>query len=227
MKNIKNIEHTTILAKAIAEINNNEYNKAINTLDELLNTNGISEKVYYYLGLSHFKISEYQKAVYYLEKSIDIKSSEKSFTMLALSYGELKQFNKVIEILNKALLIYRNSADLYSYLGITQRTIGFPHEAIESFNKALKYDKNHLGANWGLGVTYGIVEDIDNSLKYLTNAVKIKPLFAPAHFHRALNYIALSDYNSAKEELSILETFNNNYADSLRKELGKIHPIRE
>lgn len=219
------IDDDAILKEGIAKINCGEYKKAIILLNRLIASHSSNEKLYYYLGEAHFKISEFRKAAEYFEKQIEIKPTEKVYIKFALSLGELKNFERSVEILKNGLEVFPQSADLFSYLGVALRSMNRPFEAIEAFWYALKEDNEHLGANWGLGVSYGIIGDRERSIKFLKDAIKIKPLFAPPHFHLAMNHISLADYESAEEELKILDQIDPVYADFLRNELKKFDEI--
>lgn len=213
--------HDNMLQASINDIKNGHYENAINNLKNLYATIQVDEKVCYHLGDAYFKLGKYESAVVYFNKSIDIKPTESAFIQLALSLGEMKQFEDAVTTLEKGIMFYRDSANLYSYLGVTLRTLNRPFEAINAFITALKKDPNHLGANWGLGITYNIVEDFDKAIKYLTKAINIKPLFTPAHFHRGINYLSMSDVKSAEAEVELLKSLDSNYAVTLKQEIEK------
>jgi len=219
------VDDEAILNKGIAKVNCGAYKKAIILFESLIASHSSNEKLYYYLGEAHFKISDFQKAAEYFEKQIEIKPTEKGYIKFALSLGELKNFERSVEILKNGLEVFPQSADLFSYLGVALRSMNRPFEAIEAFWYALKEDSEHLGANWGLGVSYGIIGDRDRSIKFLKQAVDIKPSFAPPHFHLAMNHISLADYASAEKELKILEEIDPVYADFLRNELEKFKEV--
>lgn len=213
--------HDNILHVSINDIKNGHYENAIIKLKNLYAAIQVDEKVCYHLGDAYFKLGKYESTIVYFNKSIDIKPTESAFIQLALSLGEMKQFEDAVTTLEKGIMFYGDSADLYSYLGVTLRTLNRPFEAINAFITALKNDPNHLGANWGLGITYNIVEDFDKAIKYLTKAINIKPLFTPAHFHRGINYLSLSDVKSAEAEVELLKSLDSNYAVTLKQEIEK------
>lgn len=219
------VDDEAILNRGIAKVNCGEYKKAIILFESLIASHTVSFTLYYYLGIAQLKLSAFQKAAGYFEKSIEIEPTENAYIKLAFALGELKDFEKSIEILKEALEIFPKSADLYSYLGVALRSMNRSFEAIESFWFALKEDSEHLGANWGLGVSYGIIGDRERSIKFLKQAVDIKPSFAPPHFHLAMNHISLADYVSAEKELKILEEVDPVYADFLRNELEKFKEV--
>lgn len=210
-----------MLHTSINDIKNGHYENAINNLKNLYAAIQVDEKVCYHLGEAYFKLGKYEGDANYFNKSIDIKPTESAFIQLALTLGEMKRLEDAATTLKKGIIFHRDSADLYSYLGVTLRTLNRPFEEINAFETALKKDPNHLGANWGLGITYNIVEKFDKAIKCLTNAVKIKPLFTPAHFHSGINYLSMSDVKSAEAEVELLKSLDSNYAVTLKYEIKK------
>ncbi|MBU1096464.1 MAG: tetratricopeptide repeat protein [Bacteroidetes bacterium] len=221
MYRIVSDEYETDIKTGIERINCGRLNDAILIFNKLIDHFPEDAKLYYYLGEAHFRNSDFKEAVENYNKSIDLNPTEMAFINCAISFGEMKQFEKSIETLKRALKIYKVSTDIYSYMGVALRSLNRPIEAIESFQNALVYNKDQLGANWGLGVTFGIIGDREGSIKYLNNAVNINPSFAPPYFHLAINYISLADISSAKEILNILNGLDPGFACFLRHELEK------
>lgn len=81
---------------------------------------------------------------------------------------------------------------------------------------------NHLGANWGLGVTNGMIGQSARAEEQFKKVIGLSPNFAPPHYHLALTYLASGANDKAVDELLILEKLDPKYADSLKEEMKHI-----
>ena len=81
---------------------------------------------------------------------------------------------------------------------------------------------NHLGANWGVGVTYGMFGQSAKAEEQFKKVICFSPNFAAPYYHLALTYLAVGANEKAVDELLILEKLDPKYADSLKEEMKHI-----
>ena len=110
------------------------------------------------LGDSYFDLAEYEKAVEYLNKSLECHSTNISINEW---YGQ----------------IWDKLGDSYSKLDMLDKSVECYHKAIEFYSKMNPEDKNALG---GLATVYAKLNDYDKASEYLN---KIKELY-PAEFQK-------------------------------------------
>jgi|GEM_PF-1504214 len=175
---------------------------------------------YYYLGCSYFRMKEFEAAADYLAKAIQLIPLEDAYIKLGLSLGETGKTDASIGVFEDACRYFPDSADMRTYLGAALRAASRFEEAVSAFLDAVNLDSNHLGANWGLGVTYGMLGQIIMAEKQLKKTILLSPAFAPPRFYLALTYLSAGKYENAVEELLILEKLDASYASRLKKEIN-------
>lgn len=70
--------------------NTGEYSKAISIYESILDNNFISAEIYYNLGNCYFKKNDWKNAIWYYEKSLELKKDKKTKKNLELSQLNIK-----------------------------------------------------------------------------------------------------------------------------------------
>ncbi|KOA20262.1 tetratricopeptide repeat protein [Clostridium homopropionicum DSM 5847] len=100
--------------------------KALGILIPLLNQMGDSAEIYFYIAIGYRILENFNKAIYYLEKSIEIDNSfPEAFNELAINYACLEDFDlaikylrkvfevtKSVEVCTNLVMCYLNSGDI-------------------------------------------------------------------------------------------------------------------
>lgn len=103
-----------------------EPEKALGILIPLLNQMGDSAEIYFYIAIGYRILENFNKAIFYLEKSIEIDNSfPEAFNELAINYACLQDFDlaikylrkvfevtKSIEVCTNLVMCYLNSGDV-------------------------------------------------------------------------------------------------------------------
>lgn len=103
-----------------------EPEKALGILIPLLNQMGDSAEIYFYIAIGYRVLENFNKAIFYLEKSIEIDNSfPEAFNELAINYACLQDFDlaikylrkvfevtKSIEVCTNLVMCYLNSGDV-------------------------------------------------------------------------------------------------------------------
>tara|TARA_B100001750_G_C15388445_1_gene536162 strand:+ start:551 stop:988 length:438 start_codon:yes stop_codon:yes gene_type:complete len=84
-----------------------------------------------------------------------------------VSLIEKADYSSSIEKLKKFLEKNKNSADAWNYLGYSERKIGLYDDSMESYKRALKINKKHLGALEYQGELFILLGDLKNAKKNL------------------------------------------------------------
>jgi len=88
---------------------------------------------------------------------------------------DAKDYRGAMPILEKILAKDSRHADALNLMGYCSRKLGDPDEALEYYQKALKVDADHVGANEYLGELYLELKDLtkaEERLKVLAKACK-------------------------------------------------------
>ncbi|MCJ7578295.1 MAG: tetratricopeptide repeat protein, partial [candidate division Zixibacteria bacterium] len=113
------------------------------------------KEAFFWLGLHYYKLRQFEEAVRYYNKAIEIDPLYKfAYNMLAYAYNEIGDFEKSIWAINKYISIapdeanpYDTRADLYAYNGKLD-------QAIESYKKALEMKPDFYSSLAKLGYMY-------------------------------------------------------------------------
>ena len=192
----------------------NDLTKNINSAHEyagkLLEISKENEKpeIFRYLAFLCRKKSEYNKAIEYLNKAIEISPTDSE------NYIELSQLLIDIRRYNEALQIARNLANLspdrydgYYTAGKALILLGRYEEAVESFKTAIEKDPNYHLSYSQLGKSLLPLERYEEAEEYFMKALKLSPKNRQALFGLADSYLDTGKVDDA------IEIFKNLYVD--------------
>ena len=181
------------------------------------------------LGVSYRDIGDYNKAIEYHEKALEIRinalgeNQPELYNNLGISYDGLGDYNKAIEYHEKALEIGINTlgenhldvASYYNNLGTVYNSLGDYNKAIEYHEKALEIRINTLGGDHpdvadsynNLGISYDGLGDYNKAIEYHEKALEIRiNTLGDDHLgvvnsynNLGVAYNSLGDYNKAIE----------------------------
>ena len=180
--------------------------------------------IYNHLGIICENISDYPKALEYLEFSLQINKEigskagiARSLSHIGIVFSSLSNFPKSLEYYEKALHIYEEiginigiSANLGNIGLVYQRLSDYP-KAIEYYEKALQINeeignKNYIATNLGnIGSVFFRLSNYNNAIEYSKKALQIfEELGIKDGISANLGqiggvYLSLSDYSKALE----------------------------
>ncbi|MBC7879755.1 MAG: tetratricopeptide repeat protein [Anaerolineae bacterium] len=168
--------------------------KALKQFDRSQNPSTLGKFLVAYLciGNAYYSLGEYQKAIDYHTKSLqmalqigDKQGEGAAYGNLGLVYRIVGEYQKAIEFQNKRLQIALQMGDkeaegqAYLNLGGAYYSIGDYPKSIEFHNKSLQIslqlgDKNGEGLALGnLGLTYNFMGDYQKAIEYYNKSLKI------------------------------------------------------
>jgi tetratricopeptide (TPR) repeat protein len=153
------------------------------------------------LAMVYQNQENYDEAIRLGIKANELEKTPKatSYYGLALSYFLRAQTNnkdadyeEAIRLLNEAIKINKSFAELYLALGNVYKFYkngAHLDLALANYNKAKDYDPQNAAIYFHLGdVHSSITHNYDAAIKYLTEAIRLKPDYALAHWTLALAY---------------------------------------
>lgn len=132
-----------------------------------------------------YKLGNYKEAQEYLNGAIENNPSGKVYYLAGICHHKLEEESKALEMYQKTTELLGNYLNVYVNLGIIYYNRGFYDIASISFKKSVKYDINDGDLFSFLGQSEFHTEDIDQSIKNLQNAIRLKPTDTNAHYFLA------------------------------------------
>lgn len=123
--------------------------KALDIADELLSSNKIKsgKDAYFIKGIYYNYINEPQKAIAYLDSCLSLDFTYMyAYREKAIALYNEKKYENAIKVLKRAVTIQNNFDEGYFWMGKCYEKLGRKDEAIESYQRALLYDKDYIEA---------------------------------------------------------------------------------
>jgi tetratricopeptide (TPR) repeat protein len=123
------------------------------------------------------------------------------YLVLAEAYSnpQIEDYEKAILFLNKALKIDPKSTDPYILLGKIYLNKGNGSDAIKNFENALDISKTNPEALTYKAKVYALIDNNNDAISLLNEAIAGDPGYAPAYNELAELYAKLKDYAKATE----------------------------
>ena len=184
----------------VAYNNKKEYNKAIEFLQEAIESISEKAEAYHNLGAAYGNKKEYDKAIEFLQKSIEIDPNEyKTYLGMGIIYGNKKEHDKAIEFLQKSIEINPQDAEAYYNLGIAYSNKKEYDKAIEFYHKAIEINPQDDKLYFRMGNSYTKQAEYDKAMEYYQKAVKINPQNDEAYFGIGHIYVFKNEDKKALE----------------------------
>lgn len=139
----------------------------------------IENLIYCYNSLEKFN-----DAITIGEKGISLKKTVFLYTELGFAFYKLKQNDKSIEAYKNALLIDPKYGTAFKGIGDVYRRNYSPAkvtEAMENYKKAIEYNPNSAGGNFGLGWCYNEQSKYADAITYLNKALNLDSKMVAAY----------------------------------------------
>jgi tetratricopeptide (TPR) repeat protein len=165
-----------LIYKAQLEIQNQNYDVAIEDCNKAIELDSTFIDAYFHIGLANNEKHDYDTAISYFKKSLDLSSNyAKSWNHMGFSYEKLGQFDKAIDSYKKAVEFEANYALAYYNLANAYKQQKQFDNAIKSYEKATKIDPNYASAWLFMGYTYLDKNNYYSAIENLDKAIKINP----------------------------------------------------
>ena len=205
---------------------------------------------YMELGYESYQDSDYNKALEYYNKALDIQKQilgEKdpdtvaSYISIGRIYYVLGSYNKALEYYNKALDIRKqisgerhpNTAIIYNNIGGVYYVLGDYNKALECYKKSLDIQKQVLGEKHVdtatsykiIGAIYDDLSDYNKALEYYSKALDIrKQILGDKHPDTEIIYNNIGGIYSDLGDYNKALEYLNKSLDIQKEILGDKHP---
>ena len=131
------------------------------------------------------------------------------------TYHKLNEFSRALKDFDEAIELNEHYAEAYNNKALTLLKINVLEEAEKLFKKAIDIDKNYADAYNNLGV---LNKNLEESVRYLNEAIKLKSNEISFKFNLALIYLAHKKFQFGweyYENRSQLIKFKNDYPNEI------------
>jgi tetratricopeptide (TPR) repeat protein len=193
-----------VLGTSYAQLGSNH--KAIDYLNKSIALNPLPS-AYWTLVLVNKNQQNYDEAIRLGHKAKELERIPKatSYYLLATAYfsrgqsnGNDSDYEKAIELLNDGIKLNKNFAVLYLSLGNVYKFYKngtHVDQALDNLNKAKEYDPENPGIYFQIGDLHlSTTRNYDAAIKYLSEAIRLKPDYAMAYWVLAAAYSEKKDY---------------------------------
>ena len=179
-------------------VENVEYKRAINVLEQTVILMKHDPESFNYLGVAYYRSGNFEKAMENYNKSLEI---DKNYASVYNNIGSLY------------LSHFQSSKDRRSY-----------ENATSNFNKALEIDENLYSALNGRGAARYFIGDFTGAISDWKRSVSAKPDFIDPYFSIGIAYLVkLRDKKSAYEYFKLCkDKFYNSFPEKEKERLDRL-----
>ncbi|MBA7694267.1 Photosystem I assembly protein Ycf3 [subsurface metagenome] len=173
---IKTSYKRELINRAKVEIENKEYDKAIENCRRALDLDDIFVEAYYHIGLAFNYKKKYDSAIENFQKAVNFdKKHVNSWNSLGLAFEAKEEYDNALKNLNKSIEIEPNFSDGWFNIGNVYKLKEEYDMAIENYTKATEVDPEFAKAWFFMGCAYFDKKDYNSAIQYIENAIKIDP----------------------------------------------------
>ena len=163
-----------LIEKAKLEINNQNYDAAIQDGNKAIELDSTFIDAYYYIGIANNDKKDFNSAIDSFKKALDLTSKHaKSWNHMGVSYEKLGQYDKAIESYKKAVEFESNYSVAYFNLANAYKHENQIDFAIESYKKAIEIDQNYAYAWLFMGYAYLEKKDYFPGIQHIDKAISL------------------------------------------------------
>ena len=211
LKNTNKTLTSGYIDEAIAEINK---------LTSKYSSNAI---VYYRLGYAYKTNDDYDNAVIYFRKAVELNPYEESYRQEITNLANMeilkgkdfysrKEYMEALQHFNKALEYDPENSSAMFRLGNIYFAIKDYLKASEYLEKGLLYQGNNYKVLYMLGRCYSALSDTDKALEAYDKALSFNPMYTKAIFEKSKIYKSMGDIDRTKSLLSDLIDLDSKFS---------------
>jgi Tfp pilus assembly protein PilF len=149
--------------------------------------------------LFHFKL--YAESLKYVQKAVQLApASPKLNLLMAAVLRKLGRLDESAECCLRETKISPTDADAHYNLGLARQSLHRPHEALESYQQAVKLRPDYVDAIMGMVMVLRQIGDDPAALKWLERVLILAPANAEAHWEAATILLAQGQFERGWQE---------------------------
>ncbi|UCD01835.1 MAG: tetratricopeptide repeat protein, partial [Promethearchaeota archaeon] len=173
---IKSSYKKELINRAKLEIENKNYDNAIENSRRALVLDEIFVEAYFHIGISYNYKKKYDAAIENFQKAVNFDEKHvKSWNSLGLTYEAKEDYENALKYLNKAVELDSNFAEGWYNLGNVYKLRKDYDNAISNYFRATEVNPEFAKAWFFMGCTYFDKKDYNNAIQYIEKSFKIDP----------------------------------------------------
>ncbi|MFX1390458.1 MAG: tetratricopeptide repeat protein [Promethearchaeota archaeon] len=173
---IKTSYKSQLIKKAKQEIENKNYNLAIESSERALELDEIFVDAYYEMGEAYRKKNKYEIAIEKFQRAVDFnKNHIESWNSMGLAYEAKEDYDNALKNLNKSVEIDPNFAEGWFNLGNVHKLKKEFDKSIECYKKSTQINPQFAKAWLFMGSAYFDKNDFNNAIQSIEKAINIEP----------------------------------------------------
>lgn len=162
--------------KAMDEYKRQNYDNALSLFMQASEeeTNYSRETLYTFISTIYTMQEEYEKAIDFQKKSLELKKDYRTIISLAMNYHLLKKDNEAESVYKDAIALAPKKAEAYAMLGALYLGQDNTARAIENLEKAREITPQLSVVHANLAVAYAKAGDFDKSDESIAKAKELK-----------------------------------------------------
>jgi tetratricopeptide (TPR) repeat protein len=222
LKELEEVEHKA--DEAISEIaqlrkefdsTKSENEKLAKQKEYIVASDNLSASDWFQKGYNAAELKEYDNAILYYQKSIDLNPNNASpYINLGLAYHDKGNLDKAIQVLQKAIDLNPQNSMAFNNLGAAYAAKGNLDKAIELYEKAVEINPEYSAAYNNMGSAYIQKGNFDKAIQLFQKAIDLNPQNFQAYVGLGMAYEANGNDDKAIELLQKAIEFNPNSFDA-------------
>jgi len=175
------------------------YQKAIDSLHKAMNcTQDELDLIYLNLGIEHQNLEQYDLAIDYLQKSIEINpDNDDALYEIAYCYELNRNYEEAVITFNKVIDRAPYNVHAWFNLGASYQAIGELEKSLVAFDYAIVIDENFHAAYFNKATVLVKVERYAEAIELYKKALSFEILDSLIYFYIGDCYDNLDDYKNA------------------------------
>ena len=170
--------------------------EAQNLYKKILIENPQDSEVLNLLGLGELQRKNYDKAIEFITRAIDLKKVRYFYESLAHVYFEQKIYEKELETRLEEEKLFGSDFEVSFGIGLAYKNLMNFEKSEEYYLKALEFDKTSRDTCFNLANLYTFFQKPEKARDYYLKCLEINPQDRESKYFLALNYFRMKDYKS-------------------------------
>ncbi|MEI7475636.1 MAG: tetratricopeptide repeat protein [bacterium] len=198
------------LNEILSFIQNLDFDKADKLCRDLLNNNQNNDILFYFMGIIHFQLKDFNFALENLAKAININPAPNYYFDIGEVYREAghpkEAFNSYLQVIK----LVNGSQDAYFRAGEMLFFLKQYEQAVQYFNEALKFNPYDNESFFNLALCFLNLQKSSEAKGYLEKAIEIYPHETNYYYNLAIANLKLGENEAAIKNLEIAIELNPN-----------------
>ncbi len=202
--------------KGYSEYLSKNYLSAIINYEKALKESDLEDhwSIYYSMGIAYQSIGNNDSALFYLDKSLQLKKHANTYVSIGLIYAGDKKYEKAKEYFIKAVDLAPSSTDALTNLGVVFFVLEDYQNAATCLKKSIELNNKMALPYYILGQVSEATSNIGAAIGYYKDAISINNNYADAYLSLSRALLKIGDTENAMKYQQIAYQINAKLRES-------------